>query len=118
MAGGFFSLAGERLRRDTFLVLLLLLLLPCFAVLVLLLLCFAPPVVFLLLLLRAGSRLGFSTAHATDLLIYSAARLAAGIATCASRALGYEALCAVVPPRYYRQQRAQSTTHTSGLLEL
>ena len=35
-----------------------------------------------------------------------------------SRALGYEALCAVVPPRYYRQQRAQSTTHTSGLLEL
>jgi hypothetical protein len=35
-----------------------------------------------------------------------------------ARALGYEALCAVVPPRYYRQQRAQSTTHNSGLLEL
>jgi hypothetical protein len=38
--------------------------------------------------------------------------LAAGIATCDSRALGYEALCAVVPTRYYRQQRAQPAVRT------
>ena len=65
---------------------------------------------------RAGVRSRTSTAHATYLLISTAARLAAGFATCASRASGYDAPCAVVPARHYSKQRAQSTMHTSGIL--